>query len=794
MKFLVSSLKKYLNNIPDNLTQLINLHITEIESTSQLSHATKIVVGLVLTCKSHPDSDHLNLTTVDVGEKNGGVLQIVCGAANVKAGQYICCALVGAILPGDFKIKKALVRGVESNGMICSLKELGINEHFLNEEAKNGIFYFDEVIEIGVDALEVLGLSTPIIELSLTPNRGDLLSVYGIARDIAAATNQELIEPSLKNSFVTSQSSLYEIELQSPDVQIYMLKVFEGIEIKASPLWLQIYLTASGIRPINNVVDITNYCLLEYGAPLHAFDLKSFQNKKVTIRKATDETFVTLDSVERKLSVNDLVVTNGKEPCALAGVMGGLDSSITPQTTSLLLEAAIFAKESIIKTVKTHNLRSESSLRFEKGVALTNTKLALEKASELLIKLCGAKLVDEAYNFSNYKVLQHVIELDYSFINKKIGAKIKPDEVLNILDKLGFTYKTTPKTLKINFLESRPDILNDVDIVEEIVRIYGYSKIKPQDFDGKVKSLINNKYYFLSNLRKHFSASGFNEIITYSLVDDAEYDLFENLGEKIQILNPLVSGVSILRQSLLNKMIETINYNQNRRNNDLMLFEIGKVFYKGSEVNKLSLGLSNQFIAKNWISDGVEGSFFMLKAMLFDLFKQLNINDKITFKNEAQMFNEKIVNKYRSSIIYYNDNIIIGKIFDVNPGYAKEVSISTKTTLAEINVDLLFQYKDEIKYKPISKFPTVLRDLALIVDKSIIIEDILKMVSQTTRKYLINLDVFDVYNEYSEDKLSLGIRLELNDNEKTLETSDIDKIISQVVNRLKFSFKIEVRS
>ena len=793
MKFLVDGLKKYVKNVPSNLEEIINLHITEIESVSKISSATKVVVGNVLVCIMHPNSDHLHITKVDVGVENGGVIQIVCGAPNVCAGQYVCVALDGAILPGDFKIKKSIVRGEESNGMICSLRELGIDEKYINDENKKGIFAFKDKLLIGSCALSALFIDSNIIELGLTPNRGDLLSVYGVARDLSAVLDIPLIKPNLEN--IVFKNKDLKVIIKSDNVVSYCARVFDDIIIKESPLWLQNYLICVGIRPINNVVDITNYCLIEYGAPLHCFDASSFMTNEILVRNAYNgEKIITLDDVTRELNDSDLVITNGSDVCALAGVMGGLESGVTNKTRKIILESAIFNKESIIKTVKKHDLRSESSLRFERGVALENAKLAFEEATKLIISLCNGRLIDATYNLDNYKRSELIIKVEFKQICQKIGLTLKKDYILKILSNLGFSYKVIDsKIINIKFLESRPDILSDVDIIEEVARIYGFYKIKNKSLELSVSSNISEEFNFNKNIRLYFSSLGFNEILTYSLVKDNEANIFDTFNDNVLIVNPLVNGVSTLRQSLLNRMIETINYNQNRKNKDLLLFEIGKVYSKDSEINKLSLAISNDVILKSWNSDRLESSFFILKGIINNFFGMLNLENNITYKADFYNISKYVYNKYRYASIYLNENILIGKIFEISPKYAKESGISDNTTLLELNLDLLFKHKNSVSYNSIPKFPTVLRDLALIIDKNISVGDVIAMIKQTTRKNLVNLEVFDVYDQFSDEKRSVGIRLFLNDNNKTLESTDIDKIVNSVTNRLKFSFNIEIR-
>lgn len=777
-------LKKWLK-VPDNILELTNQHIIEVDEYKKLNDATKLVTGHVLTCIDHPNSDHLHLTTVDLGDR---VEQIVCGAANVAAGQYVIVAQVGSILPGNFEIKASKIRGESSNGMICSLAELGYQDKDIPEAFKKGIYYFDQPVPIGVPALSILDLDGFVMTLGLTPNRSDLLSVLGYAYDLAAVTKQKIQLPTFSVPEL-GKSNPVKIEIETDGCGRYYARYLSNITIKESPWWLKNALLSANIHPINNVVDISNYVLLEYGTPLHTFDATKVKTNQIIVRNAkSGETVVSLDDETRVLDIEDVVITNGKEAIAIGGVMGLANTMIDDETTKVILEAAYFDPKSIQKTSKRLGLRSDSSLRFERGVDATRIRLGLERATELLIELADAKVYQGVSQKIRYEQKREPIAITLKYVNQALDIKLTTKQLVNVFERLNYQIKINDKTLYVIPPSYRADVVIDADVLEEIARLYGFNRIAAKPLNLALSGRLSDKQKRLRFIRHHLASIGLNEVITYSLGDQKRVHDFQNLGEPITILSPLSEDKKTLRQSLLNGLLDTVSYNQSRQIQDVAIFEIGHLYAKDYESTYLAAALSGTWQKTTWKKDGKQTDFYLVKGIVEHLFKSLDI--EISFKASQDT---AAYHPYQQATILHQDQAI-GRLALIHPLTQKALDVEP-TVVFEIHLEPLLSATKQKTYQTLSKYPSISRDLAVIVNEDVMVSDLLAMIKQTAKDKLTHLEVFDVYQgEHIEPgKKSLGFGLIFNDSTKTLSGEEVDQAMKKIINRLSFSYQAQIR-
>jgi phenylalanyl-tRNA synthetase beta chain len=785
MKILETILKNLIE-VPKDVFEVTNQKIIEVESFDQLNTSTDLVIGHVLTCVDHPNSDHLHVTTVDIGKK---IEQIVCGADNVAQGQYVIVAQVGSVLPGDFKIKATKIRGVESNGMICSLKELGFEDKYIPEAFKEGIYYFDYPQEIGKPALEVLFLSGFVMELALTPNRGDLLSHLGFAYDLASMCGLKVNLPTPK-VVETKTKNPIKVQIETDGCGRYYARHLTHIQIKESPWWLKSALIASDIKPINNVVDISNYVLLEYGTPLHMFDAKKVQTNHIIVRDAhSKEKVVTLDDESRTLEQSDVVITNGKEVIAVAGVMGLSNTMIDEHTTEVIIEAAYFDPKRIQKTSKRLGLRSDSSLRFERGIDDERVLLGLERATELLISLADAKVSQGISEALRYEVKNPTITISKDYINRALGTDINEVELKSYFKALNYDVKVLDKTYQITAPSYRKDILIDADILEEIARIHGLNLIPLHAVDKPLLGKLSFKQKRIRAIRHALADLGLNEIISYSLLDTDEVQRYHRLGEAVSVLMPLSEDMKTLRQSLINGLLETVKYNQSRQIESVSIFEVGHVFAKDKEVTHLGLALSGPWHELPWKKEVMTPDFYVMKGIVERLFQTIDVSFSYQSTSEISSYHP-----YRQAHILYQ-NQVIGTIAELHPQEVKRLGIKP-TVVLEISLEELLYEKKELIYQGISKYPSISRDLAIVVGVEVPAGELMDMIKQTAKKQLIDLEVFDVYqgSHIETGKKSIAFSLVFNDAEKTLGSEDVDALMKKITNRLAFTYQAAIRS
>ena len=782
-------LKQY-TNVEDNANELaekITRGGIEVEGVEYLAEEISgVVVGYVESKEKHPDAEKLNVCQVNVGEEEN--LQIVCGAPNVDAGQYVIVAKVGAKLPG-IKIKKAKLRGVESQGMICSLGELGLSKSVVPKNYQEGIYVFETEQELGSDVVELLGLNDYILDLSITPNRADALSMRGLTYELGALYNNKVDFKDAEKEENYEATSL-QVAIESGSCRNYVGQVVKNVEVKDSPLWLQTRLMNSGIRPINNIVDITNYVLLEFGQPMHAFD-KDLVGDKIVVRDAKEgEVLETLDGEERKLQATDLVITDGTRAIALGGVMGGKNTEVSEKTKNIILESAYFNPTSVRRTSAAHGLRSDSSARFEKGIDPNMQKAALARAVELILELCPNAVVESSVGVVN-KEEEKVVEISTSYINNYLGIKLSTEEIVAILEGLSFTVEATGENLVVKVPTRRPDISIKQDLVEEVIRIYGYDNLASTlpKFSKTTKGGLTYSQRMVRDLRGLYASLGFNDTINYSLVSEEEatgYTLEDH--HKVRLLMPMTETHSTLRQSLIPGLLNTVQYNVARKQKDLKLLEIGRVFFGSGDDNiqpketlYLSAALTGEERVTKWLKESSTLDFFAAKGYLEVVFERLGLEEKVTYKKSTL----EGMHPGRFAEVYLGEKRI-GFIGEVHPQVADKLGLNT-TYVFEINLDeVISESKVKPKYEEVTKYPEITRDIAMLVDVKDEYQNIYNVIESVNSKLITNVELFDLYAgaELLAGKKSLALTITYSDKQKTLTDEEVTAVHEKVLAAL----------
>lgn len=780
MKVSLNWLKDYLNLDKYSTSELFDtfsFHISELEASYDLAKSSCMTVGYVKECVAHPDSDHLHVCQIEI--KPGEVSQIVCGASNMRQGAKVIVALPGAVLPGDFKIKPSKIRGVESNGMCCSLQELGIEDKYVEEAYREGIYLLNDDAKVGEDPLKYLCLEDHVFDLDLTSNRSDLLSVEGIAYDLGAALNERVCIPTFDLEEVAEKNPV-EVSVNTPKCSKYLTRYIRNVKIGSSPEFIKARLIASGIRPINNVVDITNYVLIGLGQPLHSFDANKLGNKIVVREAKEGETLVTLDDVSRKLSEGDIVITDGNTPLCVGGVMGGKSTEITNDTTNVILEAAYFEPLQVRKTSQALGLKSESSVRFERMVDYNRINRALDFAAYLLSRYASGEVL-QGVNGIEEKYTEKKVIVSTAKINKVLGTSLTDSDVESILTRLQLDFDGEG-IYNITIPSRRMDLQASYqDIIEDIARMYGYDNIPTTLAKTSLKGGLTDKQKYYRNIRTILTNLGLNEAVTYSLVSEKDLNAFSNVEkDEVRILMPMTEDRAIMRKSLVKSLVDVVVYNKARKLNDVSFFELGKVYDTEGETHYLSGALTGLYLSSLWQGIKVKVDFFVLKGILDTLFAKLNL--EATYVPTSSYPN---LHPGRSASIMIKDTCV-GFIGELHPRYAKEVD-AKDTYVFELDADSLYTLKDDnFVYEPLPKVPSVTRDLAIICKKNITCGQVIDVIKMTARKHLVSYEVFDLYegDNLNSDEKSLAISLTFQDKEKTLETQDVDKFIKSILNRL----------
>ncbi|WP_316570913.1 phenylalanine--tRNA ligase subunit beta [Neobacillus sp. YIM B06451] len=775
----------------EELAEKITKSGIEVEGVETLNEGiTGVVIGHVLEREQHPNADKLSKCLVDVGEE--APVQIICGAPNVAKGQKVAVAKTGAVLPGNFKIKRAKLRGEESNGMICSLQELGMEGKIVPKEYAEGIFVFPESVTPGEDAIATLNRDDKVLELGLTPNRADCLSMLGVAYEVGAILGREVKFPEIKLDEAGEKASDYikvtvEAEEDNP---LYAAKVIKNVKIGPSPLWMQTRLMAAGIRPHNNVVDITNYILLEYGQPLHAFDYDKLGSKEILVRRAHDgETIVTLDDAKRTLTTDHLVITNGTEPVALAGVMGGANSEVSSSTTTVLLEAAYFTGSTIRKSSKDHGLRSEASSRYEKGVDPNRVREAGERAAALMAEYAGGEVLEGTVIADALSVEPAVVSITMEKLNSVLGMQLSIDEVTDILARLKFDVSVEGETVTVIVPTRRGDITIEEDLIEEVARLYGYDNI-PKTLPAGEQSAGKLTPYQAKRrvVRRYLEGAGLYQAVTYSLTSEekvAQYALEKT--DAIKLAMPMSEERSQLRLSIVPQLLEVLKYNGARQADSLAVYEIGAVFLsKGEELpveeEHLAAAVTGLWVSNPWQGEKKPVDFFVLKGILEGLSEKLGLDGRVEFA-QAQLDG---MHPGRTADILL-DGKRIGFIGQIHPTAQKELDLKD-TYVFELKLgELLEAGTEPLHYEPIPRFPSITRDIALVADKETPAGKLRSIILEAGNPLLKEASVFDLYEGANMEagKKSIAFSLKYANPERTLTDEEVTKVHEKVLAALK---------
>lgn len=795
MKISYNWLKQFLNvsleasETGELLTDL-GLEVEGIEKVESIKGSLEgIVVGEVLTCTQHPNADKLKITTVDLGD--GIPVQIVCGAPNVAVGQKVPVATVGTTLYTEkgesFVITKSKIRGEESHGMICAEDEIGLGK------SHDGIMILHASLVPGTPAAKVFDIQTDyVFEIGLTPNRSDAMSHYGVARDLRAGLMQrdlklELISPSVSDFHVDERTARIEVEIQNKELAPrYCGITISEIKIKESPKWIQNRLKAIGITPKNNVVDITNYVMHELGQPLHAFDAQKITGNKVIVKTLAEGTiFTALDGVERSLSNEDIMICDANEnPMCLGGVFGGINSGVSDHTTSIFIESAFFNPISIRKSAKRHALNTDASFRFERGIDINMTKYALKRAALLVEEYAGGKITSDISDFYPDKIEDYQVFLSYENAFRLIGQVISKDTIKNILASLEIKINSeTEGGLGLTIPSYRTDVQREADIIEEILRVYGYNNI---EFSYKLNTSIsfdkNDDVKIENTIANQLISLGFHETMANSLTKSSYVKFSENLHESanVNILNPLSNDLNVLRQSLLFSVLESVNYNINRKNSALKLFEFGKTYHKFdsgySEDKHLTLFVTGNRAKDSWKTKTKSSDFFYLKGVVTTILTRLGLNNLKNSPTKNDVFSEGI-------------SLSLGKTILVDFGVVKrsilkEFGIKQEVLFADFKWENVLKLSNNRNFKlqELPKFPLVKRDLALLLDSKTEFKEVYNLAFQSEKNLLKDVDLFDVYegNNLPDGKKSYAVSFVLQDETKTLEEKQIEKIMQKL--------------
>lgn len=807
MKISYNWLKQFINidlkseDTAEVLTDL-GLEVEGVEKFESLKGGLEgVVIGHVLTCVQHTNADKLKVTTVDIG--TGAAIQIVCGASNVAVGQKVPVATIGTKLYDKegkaFEIKKGKIRGEESHGMICAEDELGLGD------SHDGIMILDSNLTPGTPAAKVFKIeSDEIFEIGLTPNRADAMSHWGVARDLRAGLIQrdgkqyELITPSVNKFKVDKRTLKIDVKVNNTKlIPRYCGITISGVSVKSSPEWLKNKLKAIGLTPKNNIVDVTNYVLHELGQPLHAFDASKINGNIIVDTVKSGTKFTTLDGIERSLNEEDIMICDAQGPLCLAGVFGGIDSGVSENTNSVFLESAYFNPVSIRKTAKRHGLSTDASFRFERGIDPAITDYALKRAAILILEVAGGEITSDLIDVNNSKNDGFPVVLNFENVTKIIGQAIPKETIKKILVSLDIKVTSvSDSSLGLIIPSYRVDVQREIDVIEELLRVYGYNNIS---FTNKVNATVSNSgrtedYKVQNTIGNQLTSLGFHEMMANSLTTPDYIKLSENLKESynVLILNPLSNDLSAMRQSLLFSGLEAVSFNINRRNTDLKLFEFGKTYHKlpsgFDEPKHLSMFTTGNRLEESWTNAQKPSDFFLFKGYVNSILSRLGINNFHTQPISSDVFTE--------GIAYANENDVLVEFGTVKKSILKHFDIKQEVFYADFDWNVVLKsISNKIKFVEISKYPEVRRDLALLLDESVAFETIYSIARQTEKSLLKEITLFDVYvgKNLPEGKKSYAISFTIQDESKTLTDTQIEKIMGKLQSNFQTQLGAQLR-
>lgn len=803
MKISYKWLQEYLDlNLPaKEVAEKIERSAVEVDSvTVPMDGLKKIVVGEVLSLEDHPDSDHLHVCQVDVGDET---LQIVCGAPNVAAGKKVIVALPGSRVAGNVKIKKSKMRGIESSGMLCSLEELGMAKDVVPKEWADGIYFLPDDAVLGDPVYSYLGMDDALIDIDVTPNRGDMLSIFGTVKDLAAIYD-------LKDHFKVK--SVTEDGIKATDQQVtaladtdlaptYKVRVINNVEVKPSPLWLQIRLWQAGIRPINNVVDVTNYVLWKYGQPLHAYDLAKLAGNHLEVRKAkANEKIKTLDEKEYELEPTDTVIADQNGPVGIAGIMGGLNSEVTNDTTDIVLEAGIFDPISTRKTARHHVIHTEAAQRFERGVNVAGVQRALDEAAAWLQELANGSVAKGTITASELQTTPPTISITVKRVNQVLGTELTEAEIITIFDRLGFETQVNNQVIEVTVPLRRWDIFEAADLYEEIARIYGYDELPTtlpvaQETVGSLTTAQK-----ISRASRHvLEGLGLTQAISYSLTTADKAQMFLMRPSEVTELNwPMTQDHSVLRMSLISGLLDDVSYNNAHNVKNVALYEQGRVFYKNdadqirpTEVEHLAGVISGEFSSASWNQNVRPADFYQLKGIVDQLLANLSIAGNVEYVASTE-FPEMHPGKTAKILVHEHE---VGFIGEIHPTIAKQFKIGT-TYAFELNLqELIDMPKQDSKYEPVAKYPAIKRDIAIEVEKDVTNSQVMAIIEKRGGKYLKDVKLFDVYagSKISAGRKSLAYSLTYVNPKDTLKDEEVNAAFDKIKKHLTEELNASIR-
>ncbi len=776
------------------LTQTITEAGLEVEEISYLARGSNLVIGYVEKKEQHPDSDHLNICQVNLGKETK---QIVCGAPNVEAGQKVIVAKEGAYLPAiDLTIKKSTIRGVESNGMICSLAELGVEEKYISEEEKKGIHVLDADAPVGDEnPLAYIGLDDILLEISLTPNRGDCQSLFNLAKDIAAIMNRKMKVDFAKTASSKGKITKLTAFSNTDKCDYFSVRKINNIRIKESPKWLQSALIGSGLRPINNIVDISNYLMLLFGQPIHMYDYDKLKGNNFVVRDDISLEVDTLDDTHIEIIPNDLVVTIAGEPGCLAGVMGLNNTMIDQNTKNIVIEVASFNGVSIRKTANRLQLFSDASARYIKGLDVTQFAKVMEYTTTMVRELADGDDIEEVAVYDKVKYREKTIGITLNKINSVLGTSFSVNEVKDCFNRLGFLYREEGNHFEVKVPSYRNDVSIPEDLIEEIIRIEGYDHLKstlPNDMDSHGElTFVQLKR---KQIREFLISNGLNEVLTYSLTDEKHcsyFDVFSSKDKEIKLKSALGKDKEILRKSILPSLLNTIAYNQARQVKNVNLFEISNLYTENNDYERLAVALSNKLEKTEWLNKK-NSDYFTAKGIFESLLKQLGIAaSRVSYK---PLTDNEFYHPYRSALALI-DKKVIAVIGEVHPLMYKEYKID-KTVVMEIDLKGLLNTKtSDTKYKKLPAYPSMSRDVALLLKEEITSEEVTRLIKKTGRELVVEVSPFDEYKGEHVEKgyRSLALNIVYQDANKTLTDNEVASVHSKIVEALVLNLGAQIR-
>ena len=769
---------------PEELAEKLTAAGLEVEGIEYMARGTNLVVGEIIACENHPDSDHLHLCKVNIGSE---VLDIVCGAPNARVGLKVIVAKVGAVLP-EVTIKAGMIRGQQSNGMLCALRELGVDPKMLTEYQNSGIEELPSDAVIGNEnVLEYLGLDDVILDVGLTPNRVDFMAYFAAAKEVSAIVNRPCKLPTSTKP-ANKLAATLKVSSTTEKCPLFLGTYVHHVEIKESPKWMQQRLHACGIKSINNVVDISNYVMLETGQPLHFYDASKNVAKELVAVSNQDVTYTALDGNEYKIEPNDILIMSGNACAGIAGIMGGDDSKIDDTTTEIIIEAASFSQVAIRNSSRRLGLMTDAATRFTKGIGPNAPYLAMERAISLLLEEANASDIEEMVEYGSNNYTPLTLDVTRNFINKRLGTNYEMDEIVNVLQRLDFNPRVNGDTITLDIPDYRTDIAIAADISEEVVRLIGYDSLQ-SSLPNMPMTLgtLTKKQAARRSIERTLNGLGLQQVLTYTLVSDATTShAVMPLGDVVTLASPLSEERKNVRNSLLPSMLEVMNYNLSRNQTNINIFEISNIYATNDHVEE-RLGIVLQGTLQNlaWNKISITSDFYTLKGICETVFEKLGFaSSRISIKENT--IDTTNFHKGKSAAIYLGKELV-GIIGAIHPTLAKEYGIR-EVYMAELKLDVLYNAKaSKVKYVPLPKFPSSKRDLAFVVKRNLQVEEIVATVKKVGKNIVKDVEIFDIYEgeHVASDEKSVAISILYQAEDKTLTDGDINTVQEQIMNELE---------